>query len=266
MERLTFLIIHADGTSSALIPAVERNLWQEKMPHVQTQFWRDEDGFESSLKALCNNLQGRIGVEGLRMRVREQYTLKHFLSNNPIIDAHEIIAEARLLKNQSEIPIIKKAIDISEKALSKTIQNIQVGMSEVTLRSQLNIALLEEGAEGFAFDSIVLFGSNSANCHGHASDANKLKTGDTILFDFGATYGGYNGSAVVANTGKKSLAGAKLFKESGDPCRIRTCDLRLRRPVLYPAELRDLFFILINLGFSSKYLHKGEYSPYGFAV
>ncbi len=24
----------------------------------------------------------------------------------------------------------------------------------------------------------------------------------------------------------------------GAPCRIRTCDLRLRRPTLYPAELR----------------------------
>ena len=28
---------------------------------------------------------------------------------------------------------------------------------------------------------------------------------------------------------------------NGDPCRIRTCDLPLRRPLLYPAELRDQF-------------------------
>ena len=27
-------------------------------------------------------------------------------------------------------------------------------------------------------------------------------------------------------------------RKYGDPCRIRTCDRRLRRPVLYPAELR----------------------------
>ena len=30
----------------------------------------------------------------------------------------------------------------------------------------------------------------------------------------------------------------------GDPCRIRTCDLLLRRQLLYPAELRDQ----INIG------------------
>lgn len=29
------------------------------------------------------------------------------------------------------------------------------------------------------------------------------------------------------------------FLKHGDPDRIRTCDPRLRRPLLYPAELRD---------------------------
>ena len=31
--------------------------------------------------------------------------------------------------------------------------------------------------------------------------------------------------------------------ENGDPCWIRTNDNRLRRPVLYPAELRGLYLI-----------------------
>ncbi len=30
------------------------------------------------------------------------------------------------------------------------------------------------------------------------------------------------------------------YDKSGTPCRTRTCDLRLRRPLLYPAELRAL--------------------------
>ena len=32
----------------------------------------------------------------------------------------------------------------------------------------------------------------------------------------------------------------KRAEEDGAPDRIRTCDLRLRRPTLYPAELRAL--------------------------
>ena len=32
---------------------------------------------------------------------------------------------------------------------------------------------------------------------------------------------------------------AKALKVDGDPGRIRTCDPRFRKPVLYPAELRS---------------------------
>ena len=56
-----------------------------------------------------------------------------------------------------------------------------------------------------------------------------------------------------------------ITKENGDPCRIRTCDLLLRRQLLYPAELRDrtvnqdlaialLFSIYPILSFNKTYL------------
>ena len=37
----------------------------------------------------------------------------------------------------------------------------------------------------------------------------------------------------------KELNSNKRFSDRG---RIRTCDLRIRSPLLYPAELRDLIF------------------------
>ena len=56
--------------------------------------------------------------------------------------------------------------------------------------------------------------------------------------------------------------------EYGDPGRIRTCDLRIRSPLLYPAELRapqigkdDLPCIGLNLDkFSPQYPERMEYS------
>ena len=35
-----------------------------------------------------------------------------------------------------------------------------------------------------------------------------------------------------------------ILLSNGTPCRIRTCDPRLRRPMLYPAELRALNVII----------------------
>jgi hypothetical protein len=41
-------------------------------------------------------------------------------------------------------------------------------------------------------------------------------------------------------TGSKPDALPLGYAPIGDPCRIRTYDLQLRRLLLYPAELRDL--------------------------
>ena len=52
--------------------------------------------------------------------------------------------------------------------------------------------LLKFGAQGFAFEPLVLAGSNSALCHGHSRQDYKIQNGDCLLFDFGATINGYH--------------------------------------------------------------------------
>ena len=52
--------------------------------------------------------------------------------------------------------------------------------------------LLKFGAQGIAFEPLVLAGSNSALCHGHSRHDYKIQNGDCLLFDFGATVNGYH--------------------------------------------------------------------------
>jgi hypothetical protein len=42
----------------------------------------------------------------------------------------------------------------------------------------------------------------------------------------------------------RSISGRSV---DGDPDRTRTCDLRFRKPLLYPAELRDLLDIIAEI-------------------
>ena len=97
----------------------------------------------------------------------------------------------RLNKEQDEINILQDAIKISEKSLESTLNYIKLGMSELQVKQFLMQELYKNGAEGLSFDPIVLTGSNSAIPHGHSSNQNKIKQGDTLLFDFGATIKGY---------------------------------------------------------------------------
>jgi Xaa-Pro aminopeptidase len=50
--------------------------------------------------------------------------------------------------------------------------------------------MVNAGASGLAFDTIVSFGSNSANPHSTPTDR-KLQSGELILVDAGCMYQGY---------------------------------------------------------------------------
>ena len=81
--------------------------------------------------------------------------------------------------------------DFSEKSLENTLNYIKIGMQELQIKQFLIQELYKNGAEGLSFDPIVLTGKNSAIPHGHSSNQNTIKHGDTLLFDFGAAVKGY---------------------------------------------------------------------------
>ena len=109
-----------------------------------------------------------------------------------IINAHKLISRIRLTKNVEEIKKLKKAIDIAEKSLEKTLQYVEVGKTEIEIKNFLIQQLYNYGAEGIAFDPIVLASDNSALPHGHSRNDYKIRKGDCLLFDFGAIVDGYN--------------------------------------------------------------------------
>ncbi|WP_419909852.1 M24 family metallopeptidase [Hoeflea sp.] len=193
MERPTVLFVCADGRLFAVIPSLEGARWAAGMPDAETEYWQDSSGFEAAFAAISGRMEaGSIGVEGQRMRVFEGDALRRHFGNGGVHDAQQAIAGIRLCKDTTEIECLQKAIAISETALASTIAKVRDGMSEREILGMLQIAMLESGAEGFAFDAIVLSGAMSADPHGEPSGERRLQKGDPLLFDFGAAYGGYN--------------------------------------------------------------------------
>ncbi|MCY3877911.1 MAG: Xaa-Pro peptidase family protein [Rhodobacteraceae bacterium] len=193
MERPTMLLVFADGSMRAVIPELERAKWLAAMPGADTHFWQDSDGFDAAFAAAGADMDRiRIGVEGQRMRVFEYEALKRGFPKAELGDAEACIAGIRLCKDAAEIRCMETAIGISERALASVTGRITAGMSEARIQAMLKNAMLDEGAEGFAFEPIVLAGENSANPHGSASDTCKLSRGQGLLFDFGASFGGYH--------------------------------------------------------------------------
>lgn len=124
------------------------------------------------------------------MPYRECLALMSALKAYEIIDATPLIADMRIVKDDTEIDYIIKAQRIAEKSLNELKPYIKEGVSERELKYRLEYLMGMNGSEHTAFETITAFGENSACAHAKPSDRS-LCRGDIVLFDFGATYKGY---------------------------------------------------------------------------
>lgn len=101
-----------------------------------------------------------------------------------------LIEELRLIKNESELIKIKKAIEIADAAFSHILSFIRPGISEEEVALELEYFMRKRGASGASFDIIVASGVRSALPHGRAS-SKLIEEGELVTLDFGAIYEGY---------------------------------------------------------------------------
>ncbi len=103
---------------------------------------------------------------------------------------HKGISSFRCVKENWELDLMRKAQNITDKAFSEICTKIKAGMTEKELCAELIYCLLKNGADGLAFDPIVVSGPNTSLPHGVPGDR-VLQAGDFITLDFGAVYKGY---------------------------------------------------------------------------
>lgn len=85
----------------------------------------------------------------------------------------------------------KKANNIAEKSFLELLNEVKIGKTEKELAALFDYIMARNGSEGVSFDTILLTGTHTSMPHGVPSDK-KIKDGDFVLFDFGATYQGYH--------------------------------------------------------------------------
>lgn len=119
-------------------------------------------------------------------KIRKNYPYVNF------INAYNIIAEFRRIKESCEIEKIKKAIDITQKGIYSMMSNSKAGMMEYEIEAYFDFELKKNGIKDFAFKSIAASGKNATVLH--YSDNNcKTQNNNLILFDVGAQWEYYNG-------------------------------------------------------------------------
>jgi Xaa-Pro aminopeptidase len=120
----------------------------------------------------------------------EEYK-KNIKNVSKFISAGKEIEALFFAKTDNEINSIKQAAKIGDISIKEWHLLLREGISEFDAARHLDIITLKNGSEKPAFDTIVLFGENSALPHGTPSKTRMLRKGDFILSDFGCVVDGF---------------------------------------------------------------------------
>jgi Xaa-Pro aminopeptidase len=134
---------------------------------------------------------GTLAFEAQQMTV-ERHTALAELENGPrLVPLGHVVEELRMVKDESEIALLGRACAITAEAFASTLGMIEPGRTERSFAVLLERAMIDLGADGLAFDTIVASGPNGAIPH-HSPGARAFARGDLITIDCGARFGGYN--------------------------------------------------------------------------
>ncbi len=132
----------------------------------------------------------RLGFEESYMTYEKYLEYSSKLNGVELVKTNSVVENLRMIKDEEEINIIKKAVDIADKTFSHILGFIKPGVAELDLSAEMEHHMRRLGAKGVSFETIIASGKRSSLPHGVASEK-KLEIGDTITFDFGAVYNNY---------------------------------------------------------------------------
>lgn len=108
-----------------------------------------------------------------------------------IVDVRKQIARLRQIKQQPELQALRKAIDITGKALERVGKTLASYKTEYEVAADITREFLWHGADGHAYQPIIASGRNAATIH-YIKNNQPLGAGELLLLDVGAEVMNYS--------------------------------------------------------------------------
>ncbi len=158
-------VVHAP-LASAELAGMSRDLATRGTADIAKDPW---DGRESREAVFANHPRER-GIE-----VRDL---------SPVLDS------MRLVKSEREVRLIRKATELSGRALMEAMRSTRPGVREHELDAIGKFVFFRSGAQADARRSLVATGTNAWRPHRHRG-ASELREGELVLMDYGSDVGYY---------------------------------------------------------------------------
>lgn len=107
-------------------------------------------------------------------------------------DLSKTLDAMRLIKDDTEIELLKEAGEISAQAHIRAMRHCRPGLYEYQLEAEFLHEFMYHGARSPAYNTIVGGGKNACCLH-YVANTDKLRDGDLVLIDAGAEWKNYAG-------------------------------------------------------------------------
>ncbi|MBV19884.1 MAG: X-Pro aminopeptidase [Cytophagia bacterium] len=104
--------------------------------------------------------------------------------------SYPILSDLRMIKDKTEINLIKKACDITEKGFRRILTYVKPDIWEFEIEAELIHEFLKNRSKGFAYQPIIATGINACSLH-YNENKTQCKSGELILMDVAAEYANY---------------------------------------------------------------------------
>ncbi len=117
-------------------------------------------------------------------KIRKEYPEHNYHRLAPLV------TKLRLIKQPIEIELLKKACAITNKAFQRVLRFTKPEVWEFEIEAEISHEFTRNRANGHAYDPIVAAGENALCLH-YNTNTSQCRSGDLLLFDFGAEYANY---------------------------------------------------------------------------
>lgn len=167
------------------ISGIQKVVWLDSIDGLLQQWIHLADTIY--LNTNENDRKGTL-LETRDYRYAQQMKLRFPLHNYE--RSARLMKELRAIKTKEEVDVLKIAIDITHKAFRRVMNFVKPGVFEHEIEAEIVHEFLRNRAKGEAYGSIIASGDRARTLH-YVSNNEECKSGELLLMDFGANYGGY---------------------------------------------------------------------------
>ena len=187
LERLTCLVLPAEGEATLIVPRLERSAAEASpAPGTGVRIVDHQDG-EDAYPLVKLALDGPAAAVGLadRMWAAQVLALRDVLPGARQRLASEVLAPLRMRKTPAEVAALREAGAAIDAVHARMGEWLRAGRTEAEVGADIARAIRDAGHETVDF-VIVASGPNGASPH-HATADRVIAHGDPVVVDIGGT-------------------------------------------------------------------------------